>query len=73
MIAKRLRDGKNGKGCVLHLVKYITSQLGKNHRVGEVFITNCIRETPMMVAREMLAKQMFKTRAKSDKTYHLLV
>lgn len=73
MIAKRLREGKDGKGCVLHLVKYITAQHGKSHRVGEVFITNCIGETPMMAAREMLAKQMLNTRAKSDKTYHLLI
>jgi hypothetical protein len=72
MIAKRLRQSKNVAGIV-HLVRYITSTQGKNHRVGEVFITNCISDTPMMAVREMIAKQLLNTRSADGKTYHLLV
>ena len=73
MIARRLKQGKDRKSSVINLVKYITSAHDRSHRVGEVFISNCVSDAPMLAAREMLAKQLLNTRAKSDKTYHLLV
>jgi hypothetical protein len=72
MIARRLKQGKDAAG-IIHLVRYITSTQGKNHRVGEVFITNCVCDTPMLAAQEMLARQLNNTRSKDEKTYHLLV
>ncbi len=72
MIARRLRQSRNVAGIV-QLVRDITSTQGKNHRVSEVFISNCISETPMMAAREMLSRQISNTRSKDCKTYHLLV
>ena len=71
MIARRLSLNKKKTSSIMHLVKYITANQGKKHRVGEVFIANCVSVTPMMAAREMLAKQALNTRAKSDKTYRL--
>jgi hypothetical protein len=41
--------------------------------VGEVFITNCLSESPDMAALEMLATQDANTKSGTDKTYHALV
>ncbi len=55
------------------LVEYITDTQGKDNRVGEVFITNCLSDTPDMAALEMLATQDANTTSEADKTYHALV
>ncbi len=55
------------------LVEYITDTQGKDNRVGEVFITNCVSDTPDMAALEMLAIQDGNTTSEADKTYHALV
>jgi hypothetical protein len=74
MIAKRLGMRQQERSNVVRLVQYITAPQGKNHRVGEVFIANCKNDDdPEMASREMLTKQLLNSRAKSDKTYHLLV
>ena len=74
MIAKRLGMRRHDRSNVVRLVQYITAPQGKNHRVGEVFIANCMNDDdPEMAAREMLTNQLLNSRAKSDKTYHLLV
>jgi hypothetical protein len=51
----------------------ITSDQQKTHRVSEVIITNCKHDDPDLAAREMLMTQLKNRRAKSDKTYHLMV
>ena len=58
---------------MLRLVEYITDTQEKDNRVGEVFITNCLSETPDMAALEMLATQDANTKSEADKTYHALV
>ena len=73
MIAKRIKQTGDKKSSLVNLVKYITAPQDRHHRVGEVFVSNCINDGPKMAMREMLAKQLMNTRAKSDKTYHLLV
>lgn len=55
------------------LVEYITDTQGKDNRVGEVFITNCLSDTPDMASLEMLATQDANTTSEADKTYHALV
>ena len=55
------------------LVEYITDTQGKDNRVGEVFITNCLSDSPDMAALEMLATQDINTTSVADKTYHALV
>lgn len=55
------------------LVEYITDTQGKDNRVGEVFITNCLSGTPDMAALEMLATQDANTTSGADKTYHAIV
>ena len=45
----------------------------KQERLGWVAVTNCHSATPDAAAREVLATQARNTRAKSDKTYHLIV
>ncbi len=58
---------------IVRLVKYITSEQEKAHRIGEVMITNCELDDPEHAALEMLLTQAHNRRAKSDPTYHLLL
>ena len=55
------------------LVAYLLDPQGKKTRVGEVTITNCVSTDTTWVVREIAATQRLNTRAKSDRTYHLLV
>ncbi len=73
MIARRLGMRQKKRSDIVRLVEYITSAQSRNHRVGEVFISNCMNDDPDMAAREMLTKQLLNARSKADKTYHLLV
>ncbi|MDR1611285.1 MAG: relaxase/mobilization nuclease domain-containing protein [Planctomycetota bacterium] len=73
MIAKHIAMNSVDKSSAVRLVEYITSTQDKTHRVGEVFISNCLAESPEMAALEMRAVQDGNTRARGDKTYHLLV
>ncbi|ANW51718.1 TraI/MobA(P) family conjugative relaxase [Burkholderia pseudomallei] len=73
MIAKHVPMRSLGKSDFAGLVKYITADQAKEHRIGEVRLTNCVASTVRDAVTEVLATQHANTRAKSDKTYHLLV
>ena len=55
------------------LVAYLLDPQGKKTRVGEVVITNCVSTDTTWAVRELAATQRLNTRAKSDRTYHLLI
>ena len=55
------------------LVAYLLDPQGKKTRVGEVVITNCVSTDTTWAVREIAATQRLNARAKSDRTYHLLV
>ena len=73
MIAKHvpMRDG--GKSSFAGLVAYVTNSQGKDHRVGEVRLTNCESGCLDAAVEEVLATQHLNKRAKGDKTFHLLL
>lgn len=76
MIAKQVAMQSVKKGDFASLVKYITDAQNKNERVGCVAITNCQvdQEDQVDVAiLEVLNTQAQNTRARSDRTYHLIV
>ena len=55
------------------LVAYLLDPQGKKTRVGEVTITNCVSTDTTWAVREIAATQRLNARAKSDRTYHLLI
>ena len=55
------------------LVAYLLDPQGKKTRVGEVSITNCVSSDTTWAVREITATQRLNARAKSDRTYHLLI
>jgi hypothetical protein len=55
------------------LADYITDDLGKHSRIVKTEISNCVAATYRATLAEVMATQMQNTRAKGDKTYHLLV
>ena len=62
-----------GKSDFAGLAKYITDAQSKDHRLGQVLLTNCAAAMLPAAIEEVLATQHINTRAKSDKTYHLIV
>lgn len=73
MIAKHVPMRSAGKSDFAGLVRYITDKQSKEHRLGNVYMTNCDAETVRDAITEILATQQINTRAKGDKTYHLIV
>src|ERR1700722_6206063 len=56
------------------LVTYLLDPQGKKKtRVGEVVSTNCVSTDTTWASREVAATQWLNTRAKSARTYHLIV
>lgn len=55
------------------LVGYMTNGLGKGERVGALRITNCVAIDAAWAAAEMKAVQSMNKRARSDKTYHMII
>jgi len=62
-----------GKSDFAGLVSYVTDAQSKDHRLGQVQITNCDAVSVQDAITEILATQHSNTRAKGDKTYHLIV
>ncbi len=62
-----------GKSDVAGLAEYITDAQSKTERLGLVTLTNCQAGTVQAATDEILATQHMNTRAKGDKTFHLLV
>ena len=73
MIAKHVSMRSLGKSDFAGLANYITDAQSKDHRLGQVLPTNCAAATLPAAIDEVLATQHINTRAKSDKTYHLIV
>ena len=73
MIVKHVPMRTLGKSDFAGLVTYLTSTQNKTERIGAIQITNCQSGTLQAAIDEVLATQHLNTRAKSDKTYHLLV
>jgi hypothetical protein len=73
LIAKHVPMRSLGKSDFASLVDYITDAQEKTERLGRVQVTNCEAGTVQAAIDEVLATQHLNTRAKGDKTYHLLV
>jgi hypothetical protein len=73
MIAKHVPMQSVAKSNFASLVAYLCDTQRKAERLGWAAVTNCRSATPEAAAREVLATQACNTRAKSDKTYHLIV
>ena len=73
MIAKHIPMRCASLSSFSGLVDYLTDTQNKEERVEAVNITNCISDTPDMAAIEVRATQMRNTRARSDKTWHMLI
>lgn len=73
MIAKHVPMRSLGKSDFAGLVSYVTDAQSKDHRLGQVQITNCDAASVRDAITEVLATQHSNTRAKGDKTYHLIV
>ncbi len=55
------------------LIHYLTAPQGKSERVGRKQISNCISNEVSWAIEEVRATQAKNTRAKGDKTYHLVI
>lgn len=73
MIAKHVPMRSLGKSDFAGLVRYISDAQSKDHRLGLVTVTNCEAHSVRDAITEVLATQHTNTRAKGDKTYHLIV
>lgn len=73
MIAKHVPMRTLGKSNFGELASYITDAQSKDHRLGQIRVTNCEAATLPAAIEEVLATQHMNTRAKGDKTYHLLI
>src|SRR6476661_3325205 len=73
MIAKHVPMKSVAKSDFASLVQYLCATQHKEERLGSVAVTNCCSAAPDAAAREVLATQARNTRAKSDRTYHLIV
>ncbi|MDR1613553.1 MAG: relaxase/mobilization nuclease domain-containing protein [Planctomycetota bacterium] len=73
MVTKHITMVHADKSSMARLIDYITDTQGRDNRVGEVFITNCVSEVSDMAALEMLATQDANTTSEADKTYHAVV
>jgi hypothetical protein len=73
MIVKHVPMRSLGKSDFAGLVNYVTDAQSKDHRLGQVQITNCDAVSVQDAITEVLATQHTNTRAKGDKTYHLIV
>lgn len=61
------------RSSIADLVEYLDEEQGIHERVGHVEITNCKANTLEAAVAEMLATQQMNTRARGDRTYHLIV
>ena len=73
MIAKHVPMRSLGKSDFAGLVSYLTDAQSKDHRLGQVQITNCDAVSVQDAITEILATQHTNPRANGDKTYHLIV
>lgn len=73
MIVKHVSMRSLRRSDFADLVTYITDAQSKDHRLGQVRCTNCSALSVPAAIEEVLATQQLNTRARGDKTYHLIV
>lgn len=73
MIAKRSPTPAGKGSSFSRLTSYITDEKTGGEKVGFTNITNCMSDDIDLAVMEVEATQAMNTRAKSDKTYHLIV
>ena len=73
MIAKRVAMKSIKKGSFAGLVEYMLDTQNKSERVESFRITNCLSDTTHWAIQEVMATQAKNTRAKTDKTYHMII
>ena len=73
MIAKHVPMTSVRKSNFGGLVRYITNPQQKTERVGQVSVTNCQTDRVDASILEVLNTQAQNTRARTEKTYHLIV
>lgn len=61
------------QGSFTGLMKYLTNDQGNQARVGDIALSNLVSEDVRMACIEATAIQKMNTRAKSDKTLHLVM
>jgi hypothetical protein len=71
MIAKKVLSKKATRSA-RGLVSYMLDE-HKKDKVGEVFITNCYSLEPLLALKEIEIIQDRNDRAKSDKTFHMMI
>ncbi len=73
MIAKHVRIRQPKAGRFARLVQYLLDPQEKLERVGKLTATNCYSDDPERAVLEVMNTQAQNVRAKSEKTYHLVV
>ncbi len=73
MIARKIPKRQSQASNYAALVRYISNAHGKEERVGAMTITNDGAQTPADLAQSVVLTQLLNGRARSDKTYHLLL
>lgn len=61
------------KSSCIRLINYLMNDQGNEARIQDFHVTNCEYDNPEWAALEMLTTQRQNTRAKGDKTYHLMI
>lgn len=73
MIAKHIPIRVANKKSYSRLIDYLVNKQTDCERVGRVTVSNCDGEEPISAVAEIAYTQSRNTRAKSDKTYHLVI
>mgnify|MGYP003623286094 CR=1 FL=1 len=73
MTAKRIDIRTASKSRATRRARYVTNELERAVQVADVFTANCISDDALLAAKEIEICQAKNTRAKDDKTYHLLL
>lgn len=73
MISKKVHMNDSSKSSFSRLISYITDSQEKANRIGYISITNCHSDNLEWAKLEIKNTQLLNVRAKSDKTYHLLI
>ncbi len=68
-----LNAKENGSILFARTARYVMDEKGDGEKVAWCRISNCQSDTPAVAIAEVLATQAQNQRAKSDKTYHLVV
>lgn len=73
MIVYEVPKKSGAQGSFTGLMKYLTNTQGNMARVGDIAMSNLVSEDIRMACIEATAIQKMNTRAKSDKTLHLVM